>query len=236
MKSMKLKALLMISLVFCGCSAEAAQKTKETPAKEDIIISNSHMSDELMENFFSFEDRITKSDAIVYGELKDFEMAAPEGLGHIVTIKTFHVIETLHGDIEPDSDIKVMESGGYMTIADYQASLNEETMQWLFPDSSDSEVSKLSDSEKKKKYISEVWDGYYYPQIGERAVYCLKQRQDDETLWRVAGAWQGKYREIEDGVLLEPNQYNSLSHQALIDGVQRINYEDLKKMVEDARS
>ena len=160
MKSMKLKALLMISLVFCGCSAEAAQKTKETPAKEDIIISNSHMSDELMENFFSFEDRITKSDAIVYGKLKDFEMAAPEGLGHIVTIKTFHVIETLHGDIEPDSDIKVMESGGYMTIADYQASLNEETMQWLFPDSSDSEVSKLNNSEKKKKYptiFAECW-------------------------------------------------------------------------------
>ena len=51
---------------------------------------------------------------------------------------------------------------------------------------------------------------------------------NDETLWRVAGAWQGKYREIEDGVLLEPNQYNSLSDQALIDGVQRINYEDLK--------
>ncbi len=235
MESIKLKALLMTSLVFCGCSAEASQ-TKQTPAKEDIIISNSHMSDELMENFHSFEERITKSDAIVYGEVKDFEMAAPEGFGHIITIKTFHVIETLHGDIEPDSDIRVTESGGYMTIADYQASLNEETMQWMFPASSDSEVSKLSEAEKKKKYISEVWDGYYYPQIGERAVYCLKQRTNDETLWRVAGAWQGKYREIEDGVLLEPNQYNSLSDQALIDGVQRINYEDLKKMIEDVKA
>jgi len=86
---MKLKALLMISLVFCGCSAEAAQKTKETPAKEDIIISNSHMSDELMENFFSFEDRITKSDAIVYGELKDFEMAPRKAWGTLLPLRHF---------------------------------------------------------------------------------------------------------------------------------------------------
>ena len=49
-----------------------------------------NMSDELMENFHSFEERITKSDAIVYGEVKDFEMAAPEGFGHIITIKTFN--------------------------------------------------------------------------------------------------------------------------------------------------
>ncbi len=222
---------LICAVMLIGCNAQETsndQKKIQLPAKEDILFITYYPSEELSEIFRSFEDRLKYSDAIIYGEITDYEMTVPEA-HNICTFKKIHVIETLYGDIESDTDIQIIETGGYMLINDYLNSLDEE---WKY--SAPSEYTKLPDKEKKTKYISEVWDGYYYPEIGDRGVYCVKRSNYSDEFYRDTGAWQGKYREVEDGVLSKPDISNSYSDPNKTYIGDTIKYEDLKEQIQKA--
>ncbi len=82
--------------------------------------------------------------------------------------------------------------------------------------------------------MSEVPEGYYYPEIGERAVFCIKQSTVSEGEYAVAGSWQGIYRETEDGVLATPGTSSSLTDPERKYSGETITYEDLKNQIQKA--
>ncbi len=227
-------ALTCISALLAGCTAEAAAEnndSKQMPAEEDIIVSGGGSPD-LIEHFNGTADMLSKCDAVIYGEVTDFEMAAAEGSGFIHTLETIHVIESLYGDAEEGTDIRLNETGGYaLAIDTINAFATEEERrihrEFMFD--------KLSDEELNTKYVAEVPDGYYYPEIGDRAVYCLKWLEGYEGIYRISGGWQGKYREIEDGVLVKPNISNSVTNpEGKADTAETITYEQLKEEIQQA--
>lgn len=234
---MKNKKSMAVSFIFAmllsGCSAQTSANTpadKKTPAKEDIIMSGSGQYD-AAEGFADFKDLVAAGDVIVYGEVKDFEMLIPEGANTINTMETIHVIETLYGDIETGADLQLMENGGYLLINDYLDSLDEELRQikLSFP-----EFAELTDDEKKTKYISMIPEGYYYPEIGDRAVYILKLSDNMDNVYRKTGGWAGKYREVEEGILAIPGNNSSLTDPEGTAQNGTVSYEELKEQILNA--
>lgn len=226
MEKKKIISVLSIcTLLLIGCSSQTAKSEKKTPAKEDIVVSGSGISD-LTIRIHSFADLRTQSDAIIYGEVSDFEMAPTEESGFVYTLETIHVIETLQGDLKPGTDIILREDGGYVPVIDF---INAFTTEEERSGYREAFFGKLSDEELNTKYYAEVPEGYYYPEIGERAVYCLKHSSVLKDAYYTTGAWQGRFREVEEGVFVKPNNSSSLSdpEDALVNGT--ITYEELKE-------
>ena len=233
MKNKISKFICISSILLSGCSTISDNQStadKHTPAKEDIIVTGGGVTD-LMVNFEKFEDCLTYSDAIIYGEISDFETAATPGSGFIYTLQKIHVLETLYGDIEADQDIMLREVGGYVLINDFLNAFDIEEEKQGYRTGM---FGHLSDQELAEKYVSEVPEGYYYPEIGERAVFCIKQSNVSEGEYAVAGSWQGIYRETEDGVLATPGTSSSLTDPERKYSGETITYEDLKNQIQKA--
>ncbi len=229
-KKKRITALCICIFLFSGCGMQTLNTDKEdthTPAKEEMIIS-ARGQGELKEHFVAFEDHLTLSDAIVYGEVSDFDMVVDGSI--IKTYETLHIIETLYGNLEPDTDITLRENGGYMLIKDYLNSINAEDKQWYL----NGVFKNLTNEDKKTKYYTEVTEGYYFPEVGSRAVYCLKHINDLEGVYRTTGVWQGKYREIEEGILALPDESDSLSDTEKTYNSGTITYEELKEQILEA--
>ena len=95
--------------------------------------------------------------------------------------------------------------------------------------------STWTEEELETKYRAEVPEGYYYPEIGDRAVYCLKPKEKMEGIYRVTAGWMGKYREIEDGILAKPSTDNSVTNPEGLPGIDgTIPYEELKQQILEA--
>jgi len=225
------KALLgyvIFAIVLSACGGQI--KAKHTPPLEDIIAGRG-MSDPL-EHFEKPQDYRNLSDAIVYGEIADFEMIVSKS-GFIHTLETIHVIETLHGDIEPGSDVQLMETGGYALAKDILNVFSDELTRKVYRENF---MSYLSDEEIETKYIAEVPDGYYYPEIGRRAVYCLKEKENREGIYRVTAGWMGTFREVEDGIFAKPSTDNSINNPERAAGFDgTITYEELKEQILNAK-
>lgn len=225
-----LSVLSFCILLSAGCNLQNAKNHKQTPAREDMFVSGGGIGD-LIHPFETFEDRLTYSDAIVYGEVTDFEMYSEEISAFIGTFETIHVIETLYGDIEPGTDIILREDGGYVHVRDYiNAFVTEEERTGY----REGMFGRLTDEELDTKYISEVPEGYYYPEIGDRAVYCLKHSEKIEGVFFTPGGYQGKYRELEDGLLAAPSSTNSITDPDKTYRYITIRYDDLKEKIQEA--
>lgn len=225
-----LRVICAFIILLAGCTSRNAQNNKKTPAQEDIFMSGTGSS-ELIEVFNSVEDRVKSSDAIVYAELTDFEMTPEKGSGFVHTIETIHIIETLYGDLEPDSEITVDVYGGYVLIKDFLDAFETEMERTGFREGW---FGKLSDQELGTKYFAEVPEGYYYPEIGERAVYCVKHLSNPDEGYYIAGDWQGKYREMKEGLLVWPNINNSLIDPEKKFAPRSIYYDELKEQILEA--
>ena len=227
-----LRVICAFTILLAGCTSQNALNSKKTPAPEDIFMSGTG-SGELIEIFNSVEDRVKSSDAIIYAEVADFEMVPEKGSGFVHTIETLHIIETLYGDLEPDSEITVDELGGYVLIKDFLDAFETEMERSGFREGW---FGKLSDEELGTKYFAEVPEGYYYPEIGDRAVYCVKKRlSSTEEIYYVAGAWQGEYREMNEGLLVWPNSINnSLTDPEKKFAPRTIQYDELKEQILEA--
>ena len=143
---------------------------KKTPPKEDIIVSAGGSAD-LIEWIHSYDEYRGKCDAIVYGEVSDFEMTPAESSEFIYTVETIHVIKTLYEDIEEGSDFSLREDGGYVPVKDFLNAFETEDERRGYREAF---FGKLTDEKLNTKYYSEIPEGYYYPEIGDRAVYCVK--------------------------------------------------------------
>lgn len=225
-----ISVLSICTLLLSGCGSQTAKSDKKTPAKEDMII-NASGSGDLMEWIHSTKDYVTNSDLIVYGEISDFEMQVSETSGFIHTLETVHIIETLYGDVKAGSNVLINDFGGYALIKDIINAFETEEERRGYREAA---FGYLTDEELDTKYLSEVPEGYYYPEIGARGVYCLKLIVGTDDMYRIVGAWQGKFREIEEGVLAKPNTSSSLSdpEESLSNGT--ITYEELKAKILNA--
>ena len=216
-----------VCMLLSGCGV--SRKDKTTPPLEDIV-AGTGMS-ELREQFERFTDQMGLSEAIVYGEISDFEIIISKA-GFLHTLETIHVIETLYGDIKPGSYVQLWETGGYAHPIDIINNFSNELDRKVFRESF---YSTWTDEELETKYRAEVPEGYYYPEIGDRAVYCLKPKEKMEGIYRVMAGWMGKYREIEDGILAKPSTDNSVTNPEGLPGIDgTIPYEELKQQILEA--
>lgn len=228
---MMIPFIFAIALSGCGTQASANNPAeKKTPAKEDFISIGSGSPD-IAVHFETFEDRLTLSDTIIYGEVIDYEMYASEGSGLIFTRETIHVIETLYGEAEEGTDLQLLEMGGYVLVKDVIDAQSTDLQKKI---KREDWFGNLSDEEVETKYLGEVPDGYYFPEIGDRAVYCLKHHTNREGVYALTGSYFGKYREMEDGVLALPSMGSSLSDPDKTASEGTISYEELKQKILDA--
>lgn len=219
------------ALILSGChsgTADYESDHKQLPAAEDIVVSAHGEGDygdyDLYEGI---PDLMKASDLIVYGEVTDFEMSVSKESSMINTFETIHIIETLYGDTKSDTDITLLENGGYMRIKDFLNEIGSSDRNWymtgVFKD--------LTDEEINQKYYAEVAEGYYYPVIGERAVFCLHMIPGMDGVYHATGAWQGIYRETSDGKLAKPTEGSSLSDPDRTGIVGSLTLEELKENI-----
>ncbi|MDO4415825.1 MAG: hypothetical protein Q4C20_12190 [Erysipelotrichaceae bacterium] len=90
---------------------------------------------------------------------------------------------------------------------------------------------KLTDEELNTKYYSEIPEGYYYPEIGDRAVYCVKHSAVMQDAYYPIGEWQGIFREAEEGALWKPDNSSSLTSPKEAHANGTITYEELKELL-----
>lgn len=230
--------LCICSILSAGCTGQTA--SPQTPAKEDIVITaNGAASD--MDYLGSAEDLLKASEAAVYGEVTDFIIFAAEGSGVATTLETIHITETLYGDAEEGTDIKLVKMGGYVTLSDYINAHKTEELRKAYRESEG--IAELSDEELKTEYISFTPEGYYYPEIGDKGVYFLTPvtgikeavpwNETDHVYW-TAGDWQGIYKEKSDGIFVTPNDSGSMTDPDRTYPGNTITYDELKAEIQKA--
>ena len=237
-----IKAFCICSLLSAGCSEKTASQeteTPHTPAAEDIVIFGEGNADHKY-HFESMEDRLEVSEAVIYGEVTDFTIFPAEGNGVAQTLETVHIIETLYGEAG-GTEIKLLKMGGYVTLADYINAHKTEEERQAYRESEG--FAELSDEELKTKYISFIPEGYYYPEIGDKGVYCLipvpeidadvPWSETDHVYW-AAGSWQGTYRETDDGVFVRPNNSSILTDPDGTYPAKTVTYDELKEEIQKA--
>lgn len=175
---------------------------------------------------------IADSDIVIYGEITDYQIKVEEGSGTIYTLETIRVLEPLYGDIQTDSVITLLETGGCALIRDYIDSFVTEEER--LAKRTGRLLGGLSDEEIETKYITQIPEGYYYPETGARSVLFLKANDFMDGTYMITGCWQGKYRESENGVMIRPNTSSCLSGSEETGSLQTVSFEDLKVLIKEA--
>lgn len=121
--------------------------------------------------------------------------------GSVSTDETVQVIDNLYGDVNKGEEINIFKMGGYAKIKDYIDSYEEEYREQA---RNFAGFNNLTEKDIETKYVSFLPQGEVDTDVGDKAVYFLKKREDESGLYERIGAYEGEYVELSNGEFKVP--------------------------------
>ena len=153
----KILFIIISCLMLAGCN----QKT--TDVSEGTVVDVQRAQAEMAKIYNNIDELLADSNNVVLGECTKLESFIEDD-GVIWTKETFHVDETLFGDINNDEDIIIYIMGGNITVKDYLSSYNG-----AFKDQLENRYKDCNDDD----LISFVSGEDRLPVKGEKVFYSL---------------------------------------------------------------
>jgi len=198
------------------------------PLSSDEVLFTAQGTGETAYYYETIEELTESSDYVVYGEVTDFTFNVKNTI--IYTLENVRVIEPLFGNVNAGTQISVHKMGGYILARDFIDS--HDTYEERVGERNGRLFKNVSDEEINTKYIGQIPEGYFSPDIGERSVFFLKKKKNSENTYGLTGGCeQGEFIEITDGVLRYPGVENELSQ---FENHTTVTYEELKEQILEA--
>lgn len=150
-------------------------------------------------SYGSIQDMMSEAECVVYAEVKKLEYTVEDG--SVSTDETVQVIDNLYGDVNKGEEINIFKMGGYAKIKDYIDSYEEEYREQA---RNFAGFNNLTEKDIETKYVSFLPQGEVDTDVGDKAVYFLKKREDESELYERIGAYEGEYVELSNGEFKVP--------------------------------
>lgn len=199
MKKRMIAILIMAALCTgCGQKENSAESYNEKPDKDEVAVNAAEMWD-VETSYGSIQDLMSEAECVVYAEVKKLEYTVEDG--SVSTDETVQVIDNLYGDVNKGEEINIFKMGGYAKIKDYIDSYEEEYREQA---RNFAGFNNLTEKDIETKYVSFLPQGEVDTDVGDKAVYFLKKREDESELYERIGAYEGEYVELSNGEFKVP--------------------------------
>lgn len=235
MKNRAIRMFLIGLLLMCGCTqtdpksaaGENGQYRGKPEGPLDLPVTISAIID--FNHYSTMADMIQASDAVIYGEVTDYYFT--QHMQQILNVETIRVIESLYGDLAREDEITVADLGGYIPLDVY---CSEHPGYKEIRDRYGKLLGDYTPEERSTKYAGFIPEGFFSPETGEKTVLFVKKTEESDHYYIIGGALQGRYTEVNDGLLRTPTPQNDLSAESLVDAHPHISYEELKAEIAEA--
>lgn len=200
MKKYIIATLIIMTAICAGCEKGESNTEKYTgkPNKTEVAVDAAGMA-EMDVSYNTIQELMADADYVVYAEIENYKYAVESG--SVSTNETVRVIDSLYGNIKEGEEISVFKMGGYVKIQDYINSYEEEFREQV---KNSSTFENLTEDDIQNKYISFLPEGEVDTDVGDKAVYFLKKREDESGLYERIGAYEGEYVELSNGEFKVP--------------------------------
>lgn len=216
MKKNIIATLIIMTAICAGCEKGESNTEKYTgkPNKTEVAVDAVGMA-EMDVSYNTIQELMVDADYVVYAEIENYSYAVESG--SVSTNETVRVIDSLYGNIKEGEKISVFKMGGYVKIQDYINSYEEEFREQV---KNSATFENLTKDDIQNKYISFLPEGEVETDIGSKAIYFLKQRDEQPGVYVRVGAYEGEYVELSDGDFKVPGMedYEEINNMTMADG------------------